>query len=91
MQLLLQIVKSYREIKTKVYFVGLTDDVREVFTRANMWKVLGDNDYTAVTIEECISLIEQHGGNRDVARQLAEKEDRTIDAELARLAQLDER
>jgi len=68
--------------------VGLVDDVKEVFTRAKIWKLLGDDNHTSSNLEECMQLIEQRGGNLDEARHWAEMEGRTIDAELNRLNQL---
>jgi hypothetical protein len=87
-QILRHIIQGYRVKGTKVYFVGLVDDVREVFTRAKIWELLGDNDYTSLNLEECIQLIDRHGGNLDEARYRAEEEGRTIDAELCRLNRL---
>jgi hypothetical protein len=68
--------------------VGLVDDVREVFTRAKIWELLGDTDHTAATLKECMRLIELHGGNLEEARDRAETEGRTIDDELERLTRL---
>lgn len=88
MQILQQIIQGYRVKGTEVYFVGLVDDVKEVFTRAKIWKLLGDKDHTCSNLEECMQLIDQNGGNLDEARNRAEIEGRTIDAELIRLNQL---
>ena len=76
--------------RTEVYFVSLVDDVREVFTRAKIWELLGDTDHTAGSLKECMRLIELHGGNLEEARERAEAEGRTIDDELERLHQLRE-
>ena len=87
-QILQKIIQGYRVKRTEVYFVGLVDDVKEVFTRAKIWELLGDNNHTSSDLEECMQLIEQYGGNLDEARYRAEMEGRTIDAELIRLNQL---
>lgn len=70
---------------TEVYFVGLVDDVREVFTRVKIWELLGDRNHTAASLKECMRLIELHGANLEEARDRAEAEGRTIDDELERL------
>ena len=87
-QILRQIIQGYRVKGTEVYYVGLVDDVREVFTRAKIWELLGDTDHTAVTLKECMRLIEMSGGNLGEARDRAEAEGRTIDDELERLNRL---
>lgn len=63
----------------------MVDDVKEVFTRAQIWKLLGDKNYASSNLEECTQLIDHNGGNLDEARSRAEMEGRTIDAELIRL------
>jgi hypothetical protein len=88
MQMLRQIIQGYRIKRTEVYFVGLVDDVRAVFTRAKIWKLLGHEDHAATSLEECMNLIERYGGNQEEARNRAEEEGRTIDAELRRLQNL---
>ena len=75
---------------TEVYFVGLVDDVREVFTRVKIWELLGDLNHTAANLKDCMRLIELHGANLEEARERAEAEGRTIDDEMERLARLRE-
>ena len=87
-QILRQIIQGYRVIRTEVYFVGLVYDVKEVFTRAKIWELLGDSDHTSSNLEECMRLINHNGGNLDEARARAEMEGRTIDAELTRMNEL---
>lgn len=89
-QILRQIIQGYRVKRTEVYYVGLVDDVREVFTRAKIWELLGDTDHTAASLKECMRLIELRGGNLEEARNRAEADGRTIDDELERLNRLRE-
>jgi hypothetical protein len=74
---------------TEVYFVGLAESVREVFTRAKIWELLGDDDHTSESLESCLELVKLHGGNYEEARHRAEAEGRTIEEELHRLHQLE--
>lgn len=87
-QILRRIIHGYRVKCTKVYFVGLVDDVQEVFTRAKIWELLGDEDHTSATLEECMGLIDTMGGNLQEAKNRAESEGRSINEELRRLRQL---
>jgi len=84
MQVLIEIVRGYRVKHTEVYFVGLIhDSLKEVFTRAKIFRLLGD-EHVASTVEECIGFIHLHGGNHDEAARRARAEGRSIDAELNR-------
>jgi hypothetical protein len=71
-----------------VYFVGLTEDVRGVFTRAKIWELLGLTDHTATSLDDCMLLIERYGGNLSEARTRADSEGRQITAEITRLQDL---
>jgi len=84
MQVLIEIVRGYRVKQTEVYFVGLIhDSLKEVFTRAKIFRLLGD-EHVASTVEECLGFIHLHGGNHDEAARRARAEGRSIDAELNR-------
>lgn len=90
MQVLIEIVQGYRAKHTKVYFVGLIESVKQVFTRAKIFRLLGDDgEYTSGTLEECIALIRLHGGNHEEAARRANEEGRTIDAEITRWKNLE--
>jgi hypothetical protein len=84
MQVLIEIVRGYRVKNTEVYFVGLShDSLKEVFTRAKIFRLLGD-EHVASTVEECIGFIHLHGGNHNEAARRANAEGRSIDAEVNR-------
>ena len=63
--------------------------MREVFTRAKIWELLGGSDHTSGSLGDCMRLIKEHGGNHREARDRAEAEGRTIGDELRRLSQLE--
>jgi len=87
-QILRQIIAAYRLKNTQVYFIGLTDEVREVFTRAKIWELLGDEEHTSPTIEDCMDLMNKNGGNLEEARRRAAEGGRNVHAELERLRHL---
>lgn len=82
--MLRRIIHGYRVKGTEVYFVGLVDHVKAVFTRAKIWELLGEDDHTCAGLENCMRLIHQRGGNLDEAKRRAEAEGRDIDAEMRR-------
>lgn len=81
-QILRQIIAAHRNQGTQVYFVGLTEDVKRIFTRAKIWALLGDGEITATTVEDCMELLNRDvgivaeaqrrasEGGRDLARQM---------------------
>jgi len=84
MQVFIEIVRGYRVKHTEVYFVGLIhDSLKEVFTRAKIFRLLGE-EHVAATVEDCIALIHSQGGNHDEAGRRASAEGRSIDAEVNR-------
>jgi hypothetical protein len=68
--------------------VGLVDAVKEVFTRAKIWELLGDEMHTAGNLEDCMFLIRGNGGNQREAMVRAGIEGRDIEEELIRWNQL---
>jgi len=89
MQVLIEIVQGYRIRNTRVYFVGLIEPIRAVFTRAKIFRLLGPEEYVSPTVGECIALIRSHGGNHDEAARRANAEGRSIDAEITRWKNLE--
>ena len=86
--MLRQIFQGYRTKHAEVYLVGLVDSVKEVFTRAKIWRLLGESDHTSENLEDVLRTIEGNGGNLMEARARAEREGRNIDSELDRWDQL---
>ena len=62
--------------------------MKEIFTRAKIWALLGDKDHTSASLEWCLDLIAQYGGNIHEARSRATSEGRNIDNEMVRWNEL---
>jgi len=62
----------------------LVDPVKEIFTSAKIWKLLGTKTYEAPSLDACIKLIDENGANIQEAKDRAAREGRNVNEEEAR-------